>query len=354
MTVGEVVAKLRLDIGEFRSGLGRANALLEKNREVALRASAMLSGIGAAAAAGLGLATREAAEFEAEMRNVNSILKLSEDGFQALSRSVLGLAGKTGKAPQDLARGLYDIASSGFDGAEGLQILEASAIAATAGITDTATAVKAGTAVLNAYGMKASEIGHVQDVLFKTVERGVITYEQLALNLGDVVSMAAQAKIPLEEIGAAIAAMTKAGVQPAEAFTSLNQVLLSFIKPTDQAKEAAAGLGIDLSAAALEAKGLSGVMTEVARAVGSGKTELADLAKSGRSDAEFMEALSEETGTASERLAEIFPNVRALRGALVLAAEGGRGFSEEVLAMADATGSAASAFAEQSKSFKVQ
>ena len=354
MTVGEVVAKLRLDIGKFRSGLSRANALLERNREVAMRASMALAGIGAAIGATMGLAAREAAGFESEMRNVNSILHESEEGFAALSKAVLGLSGKTGKAPQDLARGLYDIASSGFSGAEGLQILEASAKAATAGITDTATAVRAGTAVLNAYGKSASEIGRVQDILFKTVERGVITYEQLALNLGDVIAMAAQAKIPLEEIGAAIAAMTKAGVQPAEAFTSLNRIIQGIIAPTSDAATAAAGLGVELSASALEAKGLSAIMLEVARAAGTGTKELSDLAKSSRTDAEFMDELSASSGTAIEKLKAMFPEIRAFRGAAVLAAEGGQVFSEEILAMADATGATARAFAEQSKSFQVQ
>ena len=96
MTVGEVVAKLRLDMGEFRSGLSRANALLQQNRETALRASAALAGFGAGIGAGLITATRAASEFEAEMRNVNSILKLSEGEFQSLSASVLALAGTSG------------------------------------------------------------------------------------------------------------------------------------------------------------------------------------------------------------------------------------------------------------------
>jgi len=354
MTVGAIVAQLRIDMTNFREGLGKANSLLEQYSGSALRASGILTGFGAAVAGGIALATKASAEFEAEMRNVNSILKESEPSFRSLSEAVLALSGKVGQAPEVLARGLYDIASSGFSGAEGLKVLEASAIAATAGLTDTATASKAITAVINAYGMTADDAGMVSDVLFKTVERGVITFGELASNIGQVISTAAQAKVPLEEVGAAIATMTRAGVQAPEAVTSLNQMLLSFIRPTDQAKSAASRLGIELTATNLAAKGLSGVVQEMATALKLGADDLDAMQKAGASDAEIMALIAQRSGVATAAMAELFPNVRALRGALALASQGGREFSEDVQAMARATGASASAFAEQSKSFQVQ
>jgi hypothetical protein len=142
MTVGAIVAQLRIDMTNFREGLGKANSLLEQYSGSALRASGILTGFGAAVAGGIALATKASAEFEAEMRNVNSILKESEPSFRALSEAVLALSGKVGQAPEVLARGLYDIASSGFSGAEGLKVLEASAVAATAGLTDTRSVPK--------------------------------------------------------------------------------------------------------------------------------------------------------------------------------------------------------------------
>jgi TP901 family phage tail tape measure protein len=354
MTVGAITAQLRLDMTNFREGLAKANSLLEQSGAAALRASALLAGFGAATAGGMAVAVRASAEFEAEMRNVNSILKESEPAFRALSDSVLALSGKVGQAPQVLARGLYDIASSGFKGAEGLRVLEASAVAATAGVSDTATASRAITAVLNAYGKSADEAGQVSDVLFKTVERGVITFAELAQNIGDVISTAAQARVPIEQVGAAIATMTRAGVQPAEAVTSLNQVLLSFIRPTDEAKKAASKLGIELSATNLAAKGLAGVVQEMGAALKVSAADLDAMQQAGASEAEIMAEVARQAGLTTESLAKLFPNVRALRGALVLASQGGREFAGDVEAMAEATGASAAAFAEQSKSLQVQ
>lgn len=354
MTVGAIVAKLRLDMTNFREGMARANSLLEQHGALAMRAGVMLAGFGAAVAGAMAVAVKAASDFEAEMRNVNSILKESEPELAAMSQAVLDMAGKVGQAPAVLARGLYDIASSGFQGADALKVLEASAVAATAGLTDTATASKAITAVLNAYGMGADQVGRVSDVLFKTVERGVVTFGELSQNIGQVVSTAAQAGVPVEELGAAIATMTRAGVQAPEAVTSLNQVLLSFIRPTDAAKEAAEAMGLELTATNLAAKGLSGIMGELGQAVGTSVEELIALEQAGATDAEVMDLVAQRMGLTSEKLSELFPNIRALRGALVLAAGGGEEFSEDVQAMAEATGATAAALAEQSESLRLQ
>jgi len=353
MTVGAVTAQLRLDMTNFREGLAKANSLLEQHKQQAARAATVLAGFAAAAAAGLGVAIKWSAEFEGQMRNVNSILQETEPNFRALSEAVLSLAGKTGQAPAVLARGLYDIASSGFAGADGLKVLEAAAKAATAGLSTTAVASRAITAVLNAYGMNASQAAHVSDVLFKTVERGVITFEELAQNVGDVVAMTATANIKFEEVGAAIAAMTRAGIQPAEAFTSLNMVIRSIINPTAEATAAAAQLGIQWDATALASKGVIGMFKGLGVEFKTRVKDIDALRAAGASEAQIMAIVAENAGIMVTQLAALFPEVRALRGALVLASQAGEIFSKEMEYMAEASGSTARALAEQSKSLAV-
>jgi TP901 family phage tail tape measure protein len=359
--VGRVEVRLTANAEDLRQGLLSAQnrlrafgASVRANEQHWRTLGMTLGAAGAGIAAALGVGVKWAISFEREMRNVNSILKQSEPALAALSQSVRDMAGKVGQGPAVLARGLYDIASSGFAGADGLKVLEASAVAATAGLSDTATASKAITAVLNAYGKGADQATHVSDVLFKTVELGVVTFDQLAQNLGDVISTAAQARVPLEEVGAAISVMTRAGVQPAEAVTSLNQVLLSFISPTSQAASAAKALGLELSATHLATVGLSGVMVEIGEALHTGVDDLDAMTAAGKSQADIMEAVAQKAGMSTEALATLFPNVRALRGALVLASDAGRTFTGDLEKFADAGGSAQAAFAQQSESLSVQ
>jgi TP901 family phage tail tape measure protein len=196
-------------------------------------------GVGAAAVgAGLAVSVKMATDFEQSMRNVNSIAKLSEGQFKNLGDDVLALAGPTAQAPKTLADGLYDLVSSGFDAKDSLVILEASAKAATAGLTTTDVATKGVAAVLNAYRLPASKAAEVSDQLFRTVDRGVISFDELSGGIGDTLPFAAALGVGLDEVGAATATMTKQGLSGAETFTRIRNLLQTMIKP-----------GEDLSAA---------------------------------------------------------------------------------------------------------
>jgi TP901 family phage tail tape measure protein len=158
----------------------------------------------AGAVRGLGGA---ALDFEANMATVGSIARLSSAQLEALKDDVVALSRDPAirEGPAQLAVGLYDVYSSGFQGADGLKVQETAAKAATAGITETAAALRAITAVRNAYGLSAAEAGHVSDVLFQTVHEDVITFEQLANNFGNTVPIAVSPGLSIEELGAAYA-----------------------------------------------------------------------------------------------------------------------------------------------------
>src|SRR5207248_2390135 len=88
-------------------------------------------------------------------QNARARAKVSTERCQTRSERVLGRAKATAQGRKVLGDGLYDIVSSGFKAADALKSLEASAIAAPAGMTDAATASKAIDAVLNSYHLGA-------------------------------------------------------------------------------------------------------------------------------------------------------------------------------------------------------
>lgn len=266
--------------------------------------------VGLVVAGGLAVMAKSALDFEVRMRNVNSISMLSERNLKALSREVLNLSRNLPQSANTLAEGLYDVASSGFQGAEGLTVLRASAEAASAGMSDTATAAKAITAVLNAYGREASDAQDVSDVLFQTVNVGVLTFSELANNVGDVIGAAAAAKVGIDEVGSALAAMTLAGISAAESATSLNRLIQSIIQPSEALALALQGLGYESGAQALEMDGLRGV----------------------------MEKLRVATGGNIASLLQLFPEIRAVRGALALMAAEGENYRKTAEAITDAEG----------------
>lgn len=217
--------------------------------------------------AGTAAAVKFAGDFENNMRNVNSIAQLSEGEFYNLKEAVLAISASPTvvSGPAELAKGLYDIYSSGFEAARALNILKISSEAAAAGLTTTDVASKAIVGVLNAYGKEAITAQQASDILFRTVDKGIITFEELASNLGEVLSPAARANIDLTDLGAAIIQMTRAGIQPASAITYLTRAIEAIVNPTAEAKEFANELGISWGINALRAKGFIGVLQELER-----------------------------------------------------------------------------------------
>lgn len=290
--------------------------------------TAIVLGFAAAARAGL--------EFDRNMRNVNSLLtsnglnaKQLERQYRQLSAGVIDLSKDLPQTANQLAVGLNAIIGAGVPAGQALATLEASGRAASAGLTDTVTASKAIVGVMNAYGPSAGNAEQVSDALFQTVNAGVISFEDLAQNIGDVVSLAASAKVPIQDVGAAIAALTRAGVVPAEATTQLRRLIQELVEPNDKLQAVYAKLGITSGATALQQEGLFNVMEKLRKATG---------------------------GNIAPTL-ELFNDVRAVNGALVLASNSGQTYAETQKLVGDAsarTGATERALAEQRKSVSFQ
>lgn len=282
--------------------------------------------LGTSLAIALGVSANKAASFGQEMRNVNTIVRASEAQFLAMSDAVLRLSTEVPQTADVLARGLYNVASAGFKGAAGLEVLEAGAYAAVAGLAQTDEAVKAITGVLNAYGWAAEQAGRVSDILFKTVERGVVTFPELAETIGMVVSTAASASIPFEELAAAFMTMTKGSINASVATTALNRIILSFLSPSEKLIQALSKVGIESAGAFIQAEGL-GEAIKVLNQIAEGNPAI---------------------------LAEIGLEMRALRAAMSLVREEGTIFAKDIQAAYRAAGATQAAYAEQTKALRVQ
>lgn len=279
-----------------------------------------------ALAAGLAYAVKSAADFDASMRNVNSLTGLGTKAFQAQEQQVLAMSRRLPQSAKQLADGLYQIASSGFTGQKGLTVLNSAATAASAGLTDTGTAAEAIIGVMHSYGKGVGDAKNISDSLFQTVNLGVLSFEDLAQGMGQVVGVASAAHVSIAEVGAAVATMTRAGVRPAEAFTSLNQLITRILKPTDALAGVYQQLGYQSGEAALRQKHLSGVMEDLRRV----------------------------TGGSAGQLVNLLGDVRAARGAFALTSQDGRLFDQMLKGMGKSAGETGRVLAEQSKSASYQ
>lgn len=268
-------------------------------------------------------------QFEDNMRSMNTIAQLSEGAFQDLRGTVLEAAGNMeygAKSASQLSESLFQITSSGFEGANALDVLSVSSRGAVAGVTEVATASQLLLQILNAYGKPASDAERVMDVLFQTVNFGIVTFEQLAQYMTTVISTAAALGVSIEDVGAAIAAMTREGQAPDQAFTSLNQVLTSLLDPAVQSKKVFDELGIATGQAAF----------------------------AGRDFVEVMSDIYIKTQGNAEVQAQLFGNIRALRGVFALVNDEGKQFAELQGEMTQSAGAMSRAFEQQTKSVGFQ
>ncbi|MFE6186498.1 phage tail tape measure protein [Streptomyces sp. NPDC056465] len=276
----------------------QAEADLAQAREHAAARSAQNALVLGAA---LGVGVAQAIALEREMANVMTISQqINGDTIEQFTDQIVELSTKLPQTAQQLAEGLYQIVSTGFDGQEALEILEVAATGAAAGLTTSETAARALLGVLKAYGMPASQATDVMDTMFQTVNLGVVSFEELAQQLGDVVPMAAAAGVEFDDLSAAFAAVTLAGIPAAETATALNMLLTRMMAPTSDLRNVIRDLGYESASAALRQDGLYVVVNKLNTAAG---------------------------GTA-ENLQHMWRDIRATRAALALAAADGQNYRD--------------------------
>ena len=284
---GKGYVELYADSTRLARGLRKAQAKMR-----AFSASMNKMGLGMlklsmAMAAPLVLGIKAFSDFETQMANVSTMLDEPEKHMDAFRKGVSKLSVEFGESTETLAKGLYDILSASVAPSKALFVLAESAKAAKGGLADTGVAADAVTTIMNAFNLEAENAADVFDLLFTIVKHGKITFPEIADGIGLVATSASSAGVSLEEMGAAIATITRSGIRPQRTIIGLNAIISTFLKPTGKAAKAARELGFELSSATIRAKGLSGVFNMLA-------------------------------GMDPDAIAKIFPNIRALRGVLPL------------------------------------
>ncbi len=264
------------------------------------------------------VSVKMAADYSRSMTRIQALTGMSAEQMSKYSAAIERMAGVVGKAPKELAEGLYFIASSGFEGAEALSVLEASAKASSAGLGDVQTVADAVTSVVMAYGKENITAAQAVDVLTAAVREGKAEPEELAASLGNVISTAKILGVEFNQTAASIATMTLAGVETPEAITALNQAMLSLAKPTQEGRKLADDLGLSYA-------GL--------------RDQLAD-----EGVIEVFRTLQKATHGNIEQLTTLMPNVRGLKALLALTGVDAKKVSKVFDEVTNSTGDMSSAF----------
>lgn len=199
--------------------------------------AAVATGLGVAVAAGV----KGAADLEQAVANISSIKP--EIDTSEVTKSLNDLSTRVPQSAQQLADSLYNIFSSvEVTQAQALTLVEQFAQGAIGAQTDAETFGTAILGVMNGFGIAVEDAGHVADVFFNTVNRGVVTGPELAASLGPVTQSAKAAGLSLDDLGGFIAGVTKEGGPAAQNINNLNNFLQKIT--TKDAQKEINGLGV--------------------------------------------------------------------------------------------------------------
>lgn len=218
-------------------------------------------------------------KFETNMSRITGLVGISAEETAKLGKSVLELAPKVGKGPEELSDALFTVTSAGFRGAEAMGVLEAASKASAAGLGDTRSIAEAATGVINTYGAEVISAAEATDIVTATARAGNFATEDLAGALGRVTPFAEAAGASFEDVGGAIALLTRQNNDANQSVTQTAALMRAFSAPTKQTIDALDELGLstDQVREMMSEKGLAGTLQELDERLGGNRDKLREI-----------------------------------------------------------------------------
>ena len=163
-----------------------------------------------------------AESFEYAVAQVGTIA--GAGNMDAMADQILALSNASGQASEELAQTAYSALSAGSAVESAVSDAKVATELATAGFTDTTSALQVLKTAMNSYGDAQSDLQHVSDSLIMTQNLGVTTIAELSQNMGVAIASASAYSVSLENLEAAYIATTKSGINTANSTTYLSRM----------------------------------------------------------------------------------------------------------------------------------
>lgn len=142
-----------------------------------------------------------------------------------MSDDIMALSNASGKAAEELSLTAYSALSAGSAVEDAVNDARVATELATAGFTDTNSALKVLKTATNAYGDSQKDLQHISDSLIQTQNLGVTTIAELADQMGVAIATGSAYDVSLENLEAAYIATTKAGINTANSTTYISRMI---------------------------------------------------------------------------------------------------------------------------------
>lgn len=262
-------------------------------------------------------ATKMSMDFEGAMAKVATIADTTAVPIDSLQSAIIGLSNETGVAAGDIANSVYNVISATGDTAGAVGLVSNATKLATAGFTDSESALSVLTTAINAYGLSSEQAAKISDSLIMTQNLGVTTVAELASNMGRAIATASAYGVGLENVEATYVALTKGGISTAESTTYLSSMMNELGKS-----------GSNVSKVLQEQTGMS----------------FGQLVESGMSLGDVLGILYESTGRSSEGFINLWGSAEAGKAANTIVNQGLEQFNTNLQTISSSLGATQTAY----------
>ena len=313
-------AKSNAAINSFGEKMKETGGKLTAAGKAVMPVSAAVAGIGTAAAV-------SAVDFEDAMAKVSTIADTTEVPLDELRSQILSLSSQTGISANEIADNVYNAISAGQKTGDAVNFVTNSTKLAKAGFADAGAALDVLTTILNAYGMEASEVTNVSDMMIQTQNLGKTTVAELSSSMGKVIPTANAYHVQLDQLCAGYAKMTANGVATAESTTYMNSMLNEL--------------------------GKSGTKVSDILKERTGKS-FAELMENGASLADVLSVLKKSADEQNLSFGDLWSSAEAGKAGLILLGDSAEDFNSTLAQMRESTGATETAFEKlQTNSSKI-
>lgn len=234
-THGEVT-KLQGGVGGLTSGFG---SLLTGAASRFLGLTAIMGTMTAAISASV----EAAKELKQGIAEIGTVTNLTQQQLDAMGDGVRVLATTIGFDLQAGLKALFDLIRSGVPADNALKVLEISAVAAKAALTDIGTGAKASALLIDGFGLEVDQLAGALDALIRGSKDGGATLKEFADSAGPLLNVAREARVPFDQLVATLTVMTDASNDAQGSITALTKIIVALGNPEVRGK--LRGLGIE-------------------------------------------------------------------------------------------------------------
>lgn len=255
----EATTKATAAMAKQAAQLSKVQSLKKGMRSMAMPAAGLAAGIGAGAMAII----KKGADYQQQITQAGAIAGADQQEMAALDKTAQHLGATTEWTSAQVASGMTNLAMAGLKTNQIVAAMPGQLSLATAAQTDLASTTDIAVTAMTGFGLKASDMGRIGDVLAAGFTNSATNLTQLGDAMKYVAPVAGKVGLSIEQTTAALGVLANAGRKGSQGGTDLQRVISRLLSNNKNVNDALSKLGVKVHDAKGELKDLPTLFREI-------------------------------------------------------------------------------------------